>query len=171
MDSTAAKPGAAAREFDPRDLRQALGMFATGVTVVTTLGTDGKPVGLTCNSFSSVSLTPPLVLWSLGLYSPSLSAFLSVPRFAVNVLDAAQAALSRRFSSPAPDRFAGIRYAAGEDGVPLLEGALAHLECTIETRHYSGDHVVFIGRVARYRYRDGEPLVFFRGRYGSVRAI
>jgi flavin reductase (DIM6/NTAB) family NADH-FMN oxidoreductase RutF len=154
--------------FDAREFRNALGTFATGVTVVTTVTAGGDPVGLTCNSFSSVSLAPPLVLWSLSLHSPSLSAFLQAPHFAINVLAADQADLSKRFSVSGSHKFEGVKWLASENGPPLLEGALAHLECLSETRHYSGDHVVFIGRVARYAYRSGAPLVFFRGRYSRV---
>lgn len=152
-------------ELDPRDLRNAFGMFATGVTIVTTVNADGRPIGLTCNSFSSVSLKPPLVLWSLSAYSPSLQAFLSAPCFAVNILANHQEELSRRFSSPIADRFAGVDYSTGESGIPLITGAAAQIQCRNETRHYSGDHVVLLGRVLCYAYRDVEPLVFSRGRY------
>jgi flavin reductase (DIM6/NTAB) family NADH-FMN oxidoreductase RutF len=140
-------------------------MFATGVTVVTTIDGDGKPLGLTCNSFSSVSLTPPLVLWSLSAYSPNLQAFLSTAFFAVNILAHDQEELSRRFSSRIPDRVAGVPCSSGENGIPLISGAAAQIQCSNETRHYSGDHVILIGRVLRYSYRDVEPLVFSRGRY------
>jgi flavin reductase (DIM6/NTAB) family NADH-FMN oxidoreductase RutF len=157
-----------APEFDVRDLRNAFGMFATGVTVVTTCNSDGRPIGLTCNSFSSVSLKPPLVLWSLSLYSPNLQAFLQAPYFAVNILACDQFELSRRFSSPVRDRFDGVGWASGEGGVPLLPGVAAHIQCRNETRHYSGDHVILIGQVVRYEYRDVEPLVFARGLYRSL---
>lgn len=152
-------------DFDARDFRNALGSFATGVTVVTSVTRDGKNVGLTCNSFNSVSLSPPLILWSLSLHSPSLHAFLQAPFFAVNVLGADQLALSQRFSASIANKFEGIEFTAGEGGVPLLGGALCHLECRNETRHYSGDHVIFIGHVLRYAYREGAPLVFWGGRY------
>lgn len=151
--------------FDPRDFRNALGTFVTGVTVVTTLAEDGRPVGLTCNSFSSVSLTPPLILWSLSLYSPNLQAFLKAATFAVNVLAADQIELSRKFATPRSDKFAGVIWHAGALGAPLLPGAAATLECRNEARHYTGDHVILIGEVVRYAYRDVEPLVFARGRY------
>src|SRR5215510_15027306 len=123
--------------IDPRELRNALGMFATGVTVVTTVNSDGRPIGLTCNSFSSVSLKPPLILWSLSLYSPSLQAFLQAPCFAVNILAAEQEALSRRFSTPVKDRFEDLDWMPGEGGIPLIKGSAAHLQCRNETRHYS----------------------------------
>ena len=155
-------------EFDVRDLRNAFGMFATGVTIVTTCTPEGRPIGLTCNSFTSVSLKPPLVLWSLSLYSPNLQAFLQAPCFAVNILACNQYELSRRFSSPVRDRFEGLGWTPGEDGVPLLPDVAAHIQCRNETRHYSGDHVILIGQVLRYAYRDVEPLVFARGSYHSL---
>jgi flavin reductase (DIM6/NTAB) family NADH-FMN oxidoreductase RutF len=157
-----------APEIDPRELRNALGMFATGVTIVTTLNVEGRPVGLTCNSFSSVSLKPPLILWSLSLYSPNLQTFLQAPYFAVNILAAEQSDLSKRFSTPMKDRFADIDWSGGEGGVPLIKGSAAHLQCRNETRHYSGDHVVLIGQVVAFTYRDAEPLVFVRGRYREL---
>jgi flavin reductase (DIM6/NTAB) family NADH-FMN oxidoreductase RutF len=163
-DTGAAEPP----PIDPRELRNALGMFATGVTIVTTVSGDGRPIGLTCNSFSSVSLKPPLILWSLSLYSPRLQAFLQAPYVAVNILAAEQEALSRRFSTPMADRFAELDWSAGEGGIPLIKGSAAQLECRNETRHYSGDHVVLIGQVLKFSYRDAEPLVFVRGRYREL---
>lgn len=155
-------------EFDTRDLRNAFGMFATGVTVVTTRTQEGRPIGLTCNSFASVSLKPPLVLWSLSLYSPNLQAFLQASSFGINILACHQYELSRRFSSPLKDRFEGLSWTLGESGVPLIGDVAAQIECRNETRHYSGDHVVLIGQVVRYEYRDVEPLVFARGLYRSL---
>jgi flavin reductase (DIM6/NTAB) family NADH-FMN oxidoreductase RutF len=157
-------------ELDVRDLRNAFGMFATGVTIVTTCTPEGRPIGLTCNSFASVSLKPPLVLWSLSLYSPNLQAFLQAPCFAVNILAHNQYELSRRFSTPMQDRFEGLVWSGGEDGVPLIAGAAAQIQCRNETRHYSGDHVILIGQVVRYEYRDIEPLIFSRGLYRSLGA-
>ena len=154
--------------FDPRDFRNALGAFTTGVTIVTTLAGDGRRVGLTCNSFSSVSITPPLVLWSLGVHSINLPVFIEASHFAINILAADQSALSRRFASAVEDRFAGVAVTPSEDGVPLIDGAAAQLECRNEARHYSGDHVIFIGEVQRYRYSVAEPLVFARGKYKAL---
>ena len=156
------------KPFDPRDFRNALGTFPTGVTVVTTLSPDGAPVGLTCNSFSSVSLSPALVLWSLSLRSPNLSNFLQAPHFAINVLSAEQREISQRFAQPISNKFDGVRHTPGTFGVPVLEGAAAHLECRNETRYYSGDHVIFIGHVLHYVYRECEPLVFCSGRYATL---
>ena len=155
--------------FDPRDFRTALGAFATGVTVVTIAGPDGSPIGLTCNSFNSVSLSPPLVLWSLSLRSPNLSNFLQVPHFAVNILAADQVAVARRFAQPIANKFDGVPYRPGLGGAPLLEGTAAHFECRNETRYYSGDHVIFIGHVLQYAWRECVPLLFCQGRYTEPR--
>jgi flavin reductase (DIM6/NTAB) family NADH-FMN oxidoreductase RutF len=154
-----------AESFEPRDLRTALGSFATGVTIVTIAGPDGDPIGLTCNSFSSVSLSPPLILWSLSLRSANLANFLQAPHFAVNVLAADQAVIARRFAQPIARKFDGVPYKCGVGGVPLLEGTAAHFECGNETRYYSGDHVIFIGHVLRYAWSERVPLLFCRGRY------
>jgi flavin reductase (DIM6/NTAB) family NADH-FMN oxidoreductase RutF len=163
-------PGAcdAQKPFDPRDFRNALGTFPTGVTVVTTVTGDGTPIGLTCNSFSSVSLSPALVLWSLSLRSPNLSNFLQAPHFAINILSAEQRELSQRFAQSIANKFEGVEQVPGRLGVPLLAQAAAHLECRNETRYYSGDHVIFIGHVLHYAYRQCEPLVFCRGRYADL---
>ena len=154
--------------FDPRDFRNALGRFATGVTVVTTVAADGARIGLTCNSFSSVSLSPALVLWSLSLRSPNLSNFLQAPHFAINILAADQQPISQRFAQPLADKFEGVPCTAGALGLPLIDQAAAQLECKNETRYYSGDHVIFIGHVLHYAYRDCAPLVFWSGRYASL---
>jgi flavin reductase (DIM6/NTAB) family NADH-FMN oxidoreductase RutF len=157
-----------AESFHPRDFRNALGAFPTGVTVVTIAGPDGSSIGLTCNSFSSVSLSPPLVLWSLSLRSPNLSNFLQAPHFAVNILAADQITLARRFAQSIANKFEGVTYRTGLGGAPLLEGTAAQLECRNETRYYSGDHVIFIGHVLRYTWRDCVPLLFCRGRYSEL---
>jgi flavin reductase (DIM6/NTAB) family NADH-FMN oxidoreductase RutF len=167
-DDTAACGGDALPAFDPRDLRNALGTFATGVTIVTTIGPDGAPIGLTCNSFNSVSLSPALVLWSLSLRSPNLNRFLQAPNFAINVLSAEQRAISHRFAQPIANKFEGVRYTQGRLGLPLIFDAAAHLECRNETRYYSGDHVIFIGHVLHYSYRDCAPLLFHRGHYAGL---
>jgi flavin reductase (DIM6/NTAB) family NADH-FMN oxidoreductase RutF len=151
--------------IDPLHLRRALGRFATGVTVVTTRAADGSPVGLTVNSFSSVSLDPPLVLWSLQRRAPSLDSFTRAGWFAVNVLGAQQSDLSRHFATSHPDKFAAIDYAPGLGGCPLLTESLAHFECSVEHTVAGGDHVIFIGRVVRAAHRDGEPLIFSAGQY------
>ena len=131
---------------DPRELRRALGRFATGVTVVTTRGPGGKPEGLTANSFSSVSLDPPLVLWSLACGAASLPAFVQAGWFAVHVLGSHQHGLSSHFATRTADKFAGLGFTDGLGGCPLLAGSLARFECSVHSRVDAGDHVIFLGR-------------------------
>lgn len=163
--SPSASGPSAAPGPDPLVFRRALGRFATGVTVVTTVAADGTPVGLTVNSFNSVSLEPPLVLWSLRRESPTLPLFQAAPRFAVNVLAEDQTDLSNRFASPVDDRFAGMVWETGALGVPLLPGCAARLECRTEAIHPGGDHLIFIGRVERVDCGDRPPLIYANGRY------
>jgi flavin reductase (DIM6/NTAB) family NADH-FMN oxidoreductase RutF len=150
--------------FDVRDLRRALGQYATGVTVVTTVDADGRWFGMTANSFTSVSLNPPLVLWAAARSSPSLAAFEESPRFAVNVLASDQHHLSRQFSASGTDKFDGVRVLPGAD-LPLLEGTVARFLCRRTERVDAGDHVVFFGEIDSYEAPGGEPLVFHSGFY------
>ncbi len=152
--------------IDPRDFRNALGTYATGVTIITAAGTDGKPYGLTCNSFASVSLNPPLVLWSLVLYSSSLSVFQNAGHFAVNVLGASQQALSNKFAKSSEDKFVGVEWTPGVGNAPLLTDSVANFQCRAVNRYYGGDHVIFLGAVEAYAYNRSEPLLFARGGYG-----
>lgn len=152
--------------IDPRDFRNALGAFATGVTVITAAGPDGKFVGLTCNSFASVSLNPPLVLWSLGVYSPSLSIFQNASHFAVNVLGVSQRDLAVQFATRSDNKFAGVAWEPGLGSAPILAGAVAAFQCRSADRYYGGDHVIFLGAVEAYAYNDTEPLLFARGGFG-----
>ncbi|WP_088344524.1 MULTISPECIES: flavin reductase family protein [Rhodomicrobium] len=154
----------AEQPIDERHLRNALGRFATGVTVITTRAPSGKPEGLTANSFTAVSLHPPLVSWSLKRAAPSYAGFLAADHFAVNILAADQLALCRHFATPLADKFAGIPHADGLHGAPILAGCLASFDCRTETTIEGGDHQIFIGRVMRATYRDGEPLIFSAGR-------
>lgn len=155
---------------DTRDLRNALGSFATGVTVITTLAADGSPVGVTANSFASVSLDPPMILWMPGRHLRSLSHFEAADRFAVNVLARDQADLSRRFATSGEDKFFGLPVAEGLGGIPLLEGTLATFEARTAALHEAGDHYLVLGTVERYSYRPGEPLVFQGGAYCDLAA-
>ena len=150
---------------DARQLRNALGRFPSGVTVITTRGPDGKREGLTANSFSALSLDPPLVLWSIVRKSGSLPGFLVSGHFAINVLASHQWDLSHRFATPGEDKFAGLDLHEGLGGSPLLPGALASFECKTHSTIEGGDHVLFVGRVHRIRYRNGEPLIFNSGKY------
>jgi flavin reductase (DIM6/NTAB) family NADH-FMN oxidoreductase RutF len=150
---------------DPRELRNALGRFATGVTVITTQTPSGKLEGLTANSFSALSLDPPLVLWSIRLSAPSLPGFLAAGGFAVNVLASDQRQLAAGFATAAVDKFADVPFAFGLRGYPLLPGSIASFECQTENTIEGGDHLIFIGRVVAASYCDGEPLVFSSGEY------
>ncbi|HYI69543.1 MAG TPA: flavin reductase family protein [Skermanella sp.] len=156
-------------KFDRRAFRNALGCFATGVTVVTTVTDAGEPVGLTANSFSSVSLDPPLVLFCLDRASHNLDAFRAAGRFAVNVLGDDQRDLSVRFSTTIGDRWDGVVWERWETGAPVLNGCLAALDCETEAIHEGGDHVIIVGRVQRLAATtDGKPLLYFRGNYATV---
>jgi flavin reductase (DIM6/NTAB) family NADH-FMN oxidoreductase RutF len=150
---------------DPRELRRALGRFATGITVVTTRTDDGRLEGLTANSFSSVSLDPPLVLWSLRERAPSLPGFLRSGWFAVNVLGSHQHHLSRHFATPSGRKFDAVAHEAGLGGCPVLAESLACFECSVFNRVPAGDHVIFLGRVERLTHREGEPLLYSAGQY------
>jgi flavin reductase (DIM6/NTAB) family NADH-FMN oxidoreductase RutF len=157
---------ASAPSFSTPDFRAALGMFATGVTVVTARGASGVPVGLTANSFNSVSLSPPLVLWSLSRSAGSMPAFERGSHYAINILAAEQHALAERFASKTADRFADVAFSEGVGGAPILEGAAAVFECFNRSRYEEGDHVIFVGEVERCSWRTGvAPLIFHGGRY------
>ena len=151
--------------LDARSFRRCLGMFATGVTVITAQA-DGRKAGVTANSFSSLSLDPPLILWSIHRSARTFPVFRDATHFAVNVLAASQIDVSQRFSGPEPDRFARTQWRPGEGGAPLLEGVVAHLECSTETRYDGGDHLILVGRVRRYSHYEGAGLLFAQGRYG-----
>src|SRR3954471_23890198 len=152
--------------IDPRDFRKALGSYATGVTIITAAGAGGKPAWLTCNSFPSVSLNPPLVLWSLVIYSQSMGVFQNASHFAVNVLGTAQQDLAAKFAVSSADKFAGIKWKSGLGGAPVLAGSVANFQCRTADRYYGGDHVIFLGAVESYAYNREEPLLFARGGYG-----
>ena len=150
---------------DVRELRNLLGQFATGVTVITACTADGRKLGMTANSFSSVSLTPALVLWSLARTAPSLDDFRDASHFAINVLGAHQHGLSGQFARPAPDKFAGVAHALSKAGPPVLDDVVAVLVCRNVTQYDGGDHLIFIGEIDQYRYSGTEPLVFHAGQY------
>jgi flavin reductase (DIM6/NTAB) family NADH-FMN oxidoreductase RutF len=152
--------GATGAINDARDLRRALGSFATGITIVTARAPDGRLAGVTANSFCSVSLDPPLVLWCLAGSSPSRAVFSHATHFAVHVLAEDQVHLSDRFCKPSRNKFAGLETGEGLGGVPLLDGVVALFECRREQRHDAGDHVILIGRVERYHHTNRPPLVF-----------
>lgn len=155
--------------FDTLAFRRSLGMFATGIAVVTTIGTDGRPLGLTINSFNSVSLKPPLILWSLAKAQSNRIAFEGCEHYAINVLSSGQQALSQRFASREADRFAGLdNLGEGIGGIPLLPDCLAWFECRNATRYEGGDHLIFLGEVVDFAKRDGEPLLYYSGAYRTL---
>lgn len=151
-----------------RALRDALGAFATGVTVVTARDAGGRAFGLTVNSFNSVSLDPPLVVWSLALAAGTLEAFERCERYAISVLAHDQIEIARRFALPHADRFAGVPYVLGWAQAPLIEGAVAWFECRHHARQPAGDHVLFVGEVVRCARRHGPGLVFHHGRFRTT---
>ncbi len=151
--------------FDSRQLRTVLGSFTTGVTIVTTRDADGIDYGVTANSFSSVSLDPPLVLWSQVLTSKSFPAFRDSDHFAVNVLSDDQIATSNHFAKSKEDKFAELEFSRGLGGVPVLQGTAAHFECVKVAAYEAGDHMIFLGRVERVGHSGRRPLAFAHGRY------
>ncbi|MFI5706351.1 flavin reductase family protein [Kribbella sp. NPDC051620] len=153
------------RDFGSRELRSALGRYTTGVTVITAQTPDGRRIGVTANSFTSVSLEPPLVAWCPAKRAPSLPDLERATHFAVNVLAAGQHDLSKQFATPAADKFAGVPTTEGLGGAPLIGGALARFECRTVRWVDAGDHVICIGEVERFDTADGEPLVFHAGMY------
>jgi flavin reductase (DIM6/NTAB) family NADH-FMN oxidoreductase RutF len=146
-------------------LRSALGRYTTGVTIISCMGADGVPVGLTANSFNALSLDPPLVLWSLRLSSPSVATFVAAPHFAVNVLAESQVELSRRFASRTEDKFADGQWSPGLGGTPVLAGCVAVFECATHSHQTIGDHVLFVGQVLRLCEAPVPPLLFQGGHY------
>lgn len=165
--SAAAPPQA----FDSRQFRDALAQFATGVTVICAPGSDGRYVGFTASSFNSVSLSPPLVLWTLASKSASLPAFEAAERYSVNVLSATQTDLARRFSKPHADRFAGVDFRMGWANAPLIAGCAAWFECRHHSRYTAGDHVVFLGEVVTCERATGSGLVWHRGQFATTTPI
>ncbi len=159
------KRAAEQARFDPREFRKALGQYATGVIVITARAPDGRKIGVTANSFTSVSLDPPLVSWCPAKKAPSLPDLTASTHFAVNILATDQHHLSRQFATPAEDKFLGVPTSEGVSGVPLIDGAIATFQCRTVQRVEAGDHVIFLGEVERYDVTSGEPLVFHSGFY------
>jgi 4-hydroxyphenylacetate 3-hydroxylase, reductase component len=155
--------------FDKRAFRQALGSFPTGVAVVTALSSERHPVGITVNSFTSVSLEPPMVLWCLDKTSDRYAAFTKAKSFTISVLGTAHEDVSARLAKQGAHSLEGIDLIQTELGPPALADALAFFECAAEAAYEGGDHGILLGRVLRFARRDaGAPLVFFRGRYGAL---
>ena len=155
----------------PREFRSVCGKFATGITIATAVGTDGQPHGLTVNSFTSVSLHPPLVLICLDHRVRLLEPCLQSGYFGINILSEHQEALSCRFAQSGVDRFADIAWRSGQTGVPLLPEVLATLECRLVQTLTAGDHMVLIGEVLHLACREGKPLAYFGGAYSRVQPL
>ena len=167
-------------DFEAAHFRQALSRFATGVTVITTFAPEAQKgdtasssfVGITASSFNSVSLTPPLVLWSLGHRASSLPLFHAGTHYVVNVLAAEQLAVCNRFATGQGDRFAQTDYRLGQAGLPILNGALAWFECHNRSRYEEGDHVIFVGEVERCGFAEGgQPLVYQNSQFSTTQAL
>ena len=151
--------------LDPKELRRAMGHFATGVTIITTKGADGTPYGLTANAFTSLSLDPPLCIVCVDRKAESFAHFYDSKVFTVNILTTGQEDLSNRFAKSGGDKFTGVATIPSHCGAPLIAGALAHMECAITDTLEGGDHVIHVGLIEHADIRDGEPLCFFQGRY------
>lgn len=156
--------------FDSREFRNALGNFATGVTIVTAKGDNGELVGITASSFNSVSLEPPLILWSLDRNSTSLQTIELASHFCVHILSDEQSDECMAFAKSGADKFAELDCGEGLGGAPLIDGCLARFECRNEVHHDGGDHVIIVGEVERFETREGNPLVFFRGKLSGLNA-
>lgn len=157
--------------FDKKTLRSALGSFGTGVTIVTCTSPDKGHIGLTANSFNSVSLDPAIVLWNLQKTSPSLCAFDACGRFVINVLALDQIELSRRFSTAIPDKFHGVDYRSGLADLPVLKGCVANFECKIIQRMEVGDHVLFLGQIEALAHNQQATLLYVQGHYAKADSL
>jgi len=152
-------------DFDSALLRETLGCYPTGVVVAATRGEADAPVGLTINSFSSVSLNPPLILWSIALDAPSLSAFRAHPGFTINILSKEQESLGKQFARSSNNKFEGVDWHPGYEGTPVIRNALAVLQCKTYRRYEGGDHEIYLGEVKKINFTDKKPLVFHRGQF------
>ncbi len=156
---------------DPHSFKIALGRFASGVCVISAIGADGAAAGITVSAFASLSLTPPLVLFCLDRTTTRLSTFRESGRFGISILAEDQRAVSEVFASQRRDKFAAALHHTGANGCPLIDGAVAHLECAHVATHDGGDHLMFVGRVDRAAVTEGHPLLYYHGGYGSFTAI
>jgi flavin reductase (DIM6/NTAB) family NADH-FMN oxidoreductase RutF len=152
------------------EFRASMSCFATGIVIVTALDPDGNPVGMTVDSFNSVSMNPPLVLWSLDLNAPSLPAYRAHPSFIVNVMSDQQLGLCQRFAQSGADKFAGIDWKPGLNGSPILPDTVATIQCAAYRRYEGGDHEIHLGQVMASRISDRTPLIYSRGQFGTFGA-
>lgn len=153
---------------DSQQFKAAMSQWGSGVSIITTWGAAGEPIGFTASSFCSLSLQPPMVLFCLGRDSTNFDAFLQADAFAVNILAAVQKGLSQRFAGKGCDKFEGVDHHPGAGGAPLLPGSLACLECRVREKRAVGDHVIFMGEVEHISLSDGAPLLYFRGQYHGL---
>ena len=159
-------------DLEPKALRNLFGSYPTGVAIVTTRTPDGRSVGLTINSFATLSLDPPLVLWSLVDRSPNLATFRECTHFAINILANGHEDLAKRFATAAvPDKFDGVAVQETPEGIPAIDGAVTTLVCAHDDCRHVGDHLLLIGRVVRTAHQPGTPLVFHAGRFTSLHAV
>jgi flavin reductase (DIM6/NTAB) family NADH-FMN oxidoreductase RutF len=154
--------------IDPRELRNVMGHFATGVTIITTKDAAGKPFGLTANAFTSLSLDPPLLLICVDKKVDCYACFEASKVFAVNFLSEGQSQLSTRFATKGIEKFEGVPYKLGELGVALLDGALAHIECKLVSAYEGGDHTIYVGEIQNATVLGDRPLLFFKGKYYTL---
>lgn len=154
------------QKIDPRELRNCFGKFATGITVITSLANNGAKIGITVNSFSSLSIDPPMILWSLDNRSHNLEELKAASHFAVNVLASDQVDLSNNFASKEEDKFIDIETDDGKCGMPLLKNTVAYLECNNVHQYPGGDHTIFVGEVEHFEISDKKPLLYANGQYG-----
>ncbi|MDI1344969.1 MAG: flavin reductase family protein [Pseudolabrys sp.] len=154
--------------IDSYHFRNALGQFATGVTIITTMAADRCPVGVTANSFTSLSLDPPLILWNLRQTSRSFPMFENSSRFAINVLSETQSDIAMNFATRSFDRFQGVDWYEGAHGAPIIGGSLATFECAHVAKYPGGDHAIFVGRVLAFQAGSGRPLLFFEGSFREL---
>ena len=156
--------------IDPREFRNTVGCFATGITVITTVDEDRNPVGLTANSFTSLSLDPPMVLFCIDRKVASFEAFHANRHFAVNILSVDQRDISQRFAQSGPEKWSGVEFETWSTGCPILSDCVANLECEVDSVYEGGDHVILVGIVQSMASCDGElePLVYFRGKYANL---
>jgi len=156
-------------ELDQQEFRSVLGTFATGVTVITCRDAEGHAAAMTVNSFASLSLNPPLVLWSIEKTSDQFDAFAEATHYAVNILSESQQDISNHFATPGTDKFDGVDHMSGHQNLPLLPDCCGVIECEIVERYDGGDHIILVGRVAATQKTDKKPLIFHGGQYGALR--
>lgn len=168
LENSVARPEPQQHAADAASLRQVFGCFATGVTIVTACDAEGRPRGMTANSFTSVSLNPPLILICVSTQAPIWPVFAAAETFAVNVLSAEQREISQRFARPSEDKFAGIAWRKGAFDVPLIDHAAAYLACRRVREIEAGDHIILLGEVVHFAHQPAAPLLFHRGAYAAL---